>query len=77
MSAATPETGPQNLPAHGTSSHGKEKTTNTEKALFLAVLVALLAWGLAIFTWGVPGLYIPALAMVPVMYVILILISRG
>jgi hypothetical protein len=73
MSAATSQT----HAADGTNAAGTTKTTATEKALFLAVLVALLAWGLAIFTWGVPGLYIPALAMVPVMYVILILISRG
>lgn len=73
MSAATSQT----HAADGTNAAGATKTTATEKALFLAVLVALLAWGLAIFTWGVPGLYIPALAMVPVMYVILILISRG
>ena len=73
MSAATSQT----HAADGPIAAVKTKTTATEKALFLAVLVALLAWGLAIFTWGVPGLYIPALAMVPVMYVILILISRG
>ena len=73
MSAATSQT----HAADGPIAAGTTKTTATEKALFLAVLVALLAWGLAIFTWGVPGLYIPALAMVPVMYGILILISRG
>lgn len=73
MSAATSQT----HAADGPIAAATTKTTATEKALFLAVLVALLAWGLAIFTWGVPGLYIPALAMVPVMYVILILISRG
>ena len=45
--------------------------------ILLTVLVALALWGVSIATWGVPGLYIPALCMVPVMYVILILISRG
>ncbi len=45
--------------------------------ILLTVLMAVIAWGLAIAQWGVPGLYIPALAMVPVMYVLLILISRG
>lgn len=41
----------------------------------LALAVAL--WGLAIFTWGVPGLYIPALCAVPVIYGLLIYIAKG
>lgn len=45
--------------------------------ILLSVLVFLAGWGLSIFTWGVPGLYIPALALVPVMSALLILISRG
>ncbi|MEX0318380.1 MAG: hypothetical protein AB3N21_10535 [Ruegeria sp.] len=34
-------------------------------------------WGCSILLFGVPGLYIPALAAVPVMFLLLILISRG
>lgn len=34
-------------------------------------------WGCSVLLFGLPGLYIPALAMVPVMFLILILISRG
>ncbi len=34
-------------------------------------------WGCSIMLFGLPGLYLPALAMVPVMFLILILISRG
>ena len=45
--------------------------------ILLTVLVALTAWGLAIFTWGIPGLYIPAVAMVPVIFTCLILITVG
>lgn len=45
--------------------------------ILLTVLVALAAWGMAIFTWGIPGLYIPALAMVPVIWVCLIAITMG
>lgn len=42
------------------------------------LLVAVLSlWAIAVMTWGVPALYLPALAMVPVMFVILIWISRG
>ena len=45
--------------------------------ILLTVLAVLTAWGLAVFTWGIPGLYIPALAMVPVIWVCLILITFG
>jgi fatty acid desaturase len=55
----------------------RTKATKLEGRILLAVLIGLVCWGLSIFTWGVPGLYIPALALVPVMYVLLILISRG
>ncbi|MFY0658933.1 MAG: hypothetical protein JXR15_00460 [Shimia sp.] len=41
----------------------------------IALLVAL--WGTSIVMFGVPGLYIPAVALVPVVYLALILISRG
>ncbi|NBR89733.1 MAG: hypothetical protein EBS68_07435 [Rhodobacteraceae bacterium] len=54
-----------------------QDTSTTEKRLLVSVLFAVLAWGLSFWTWGVPGLYIPAVAMVPVMYTILIVISRG
>ena len=49
----------------------------TELSILVTVLFVVIGWGLSIATWGVPGLYIPALAMVPVMYVLLIWISRG
>jgi hypothetical protein len=55
----------------------RTKATKLEGRILLAVLIGLICWGLSIFTWGVPGLYIPALALVPVIYVLLILISRG
>jgi len=45
--------------------------------LLLAVLVFLAGWATSVALWGIPGLYIPALALVPVIYVVLILISRG
>ncbi|KIC44629.1 hypothetical protein RA28_17275 [Ruegeria sp. ANG-S4] len=40
-----------------------------------AALVSI--WGCSIMLFGLPGLYIPALIMVPIMFLILILISRG
>ncbi len=41
----------------------------------LVTLVSL--WGISTLTWGIPGLYIPALASVPVVFVVLLLITRG
>jgi len=45
--------------------------------ILVTVLLALVAWGVSVALWGIPGLYIPALAMVPVIWVVLIIISRG
>jgi hypothetical protein len=42
------------------------------------LLVALASlWIIAVATWGLPALYLPALAAVPVMFLGLILITRG
>lgn len=42
------------------------------------LLVAVLSlWAAAVMTWGVVALYLPAVAFVPVMFVILLLITRG
>ncbi|MBA85601.1 MAG: hypothetical protein CML69_12810 [Rhodobacteraceae bacterium] len=62
---------PSELPAAET----KPKSPDT--LILLVVLLAVIAWGGSGFFFGIPGLYIPALAMVPVMYVILIIISQG
>ncbi len=45
--------------------------------ILVTVLFAVIGWALSVATWGIPGLYIPAVAMVPVMMGILLLISRG
>ena len=45
--------------------------------ILLTVLVAVVAWGFSVFTWGVPGLYIPAVAAVPVLYLLLIVMAKG
>ncbi|MBK1634704.1 hypothetical protein [Rhodovulum adriaticum] len=37
----------------------------------------LCLWALAVIKWGVLGLYLPAVAAVPVVMVILLLITRG
>jgi len=43
--------------------------------LTVAVLVA--AWVTAVIIWGLPGLFIPAVAMVPVMFALLVRIAWG
>ncbi|SDO45322.1 hypothetical protein SAMN05216196_105351 [Lutimaribacter pacificus] len=63
--------------SHAPATRPARDETVLARKILLTVLMVLIAWGLAIAKWGVPGLYLPALAMVPVMYVILILISRG
>lgn len=42
---------------------------------FLVALGSL--WIIAVATWGLPALYLPAVAMVPAIFVGLILITRG
>jgi len=53
------------------------KKKSPEAVILMLVVLALVAWGASVFFFGIPGLYIPALAMVPVMYVLLIIISQG
>lgn len=45
--------------------------------IMFVVFLALVAWGMAIFAWGVPALYLPAVALVPVIYFALITMARG
>lgn len=46
-------------------------------AILLSVLVFLAGWATSVVLWGIPGLYIPALALVPVIWVLLLIISKG
>ena len=55
----------------------KEVSYGDEANIYYAIGAFLSLWGCLIMLFGLPGLYLPALAMVPVMWVILILISRG
>ncbi len=70
----------QSLTGHsltGQSATEKAAERSLEARILITVLLALVGWGLSIWFWGVPGLYVPALALVPVCYVVLIVISRG
>lgn len=45
--------------------------------ILLITLCGIVLWGLSVAAFGIPGLYIPALIAVPVIWVLLILITRG
>lgn len=45
--------------------------------ILLSVLLFVVAWAGSIVTWGLPGLFIPAVALVPVLIVGLVIITRG
>lgn len=45
--------------------------------ILLGVAIFLAGWVSSVALWGIPGLYIPALALVPVIWVLLLMISRG
>lgn len=45
--------------------------------ILLSVAVFVAGWATSVAIWGIPGLYIPALALVPVIWVMLLMISRG
>jgi len=58
--------------------HGSNQPGNKTAAwLIVAVVIFLALWATSVALFGVPGLYLPALALVPVVWAILILVSRG
>jgi hypothetical protein len=66
--------------SHTTATDNIDATssdTSSVARILLCVFFFLAAWGGAIITWGLPGLYLPALALVPVCWALLLLISRG
>lgn len=62
------------IPAAERSTAGSQ--TALEAKILVTLLAAVVAWGASVAIWGIPGLYIPALALVPVVWGILLLISR-
>lgn len=47
------------------------------RRISLGLALFLVGWAGSVALWGIPGLYVPALALVPVMWVVLLVISRG
>lgn len=64
---------------HDTRNSEAERKAEDALALriILVVVLALLAWAGAVALWGLPGLYLPAVALVPVIWILLLLISFG
>ncbi|TDE40094.1 hypothetical protein [Antarcticimicrobium sediminis] len=58
--------------------HGSNQPDNKAAIwLLVSVVIFLALWAASVALFGVPGLYIPALALVPVVWIVLILVSRG
>lgn len=54
----------------------RELRDDANKYLFL--LLALIGlWGVSIFFWGLPALYLPMVALSPVCVAMLVLLTRG
>ena len=59
-------------------THHDEIISKSGLVMIYAVLAAVVAaWGSAVYAFGIPGLYMPAVALVPVIWIILLIISRG
>jgi hypothetical protein len=54
-----------------------EGETATVLKILLSVAVFVAGWATSVVLWGIPGLYIPALILVPVVWALLLIISRG
>lgn len=48
-----------------------------DRLILLITLAGIVLWGLSVAAFGIPGLYIPALIAVPVIWTLLIIITRG
>ena len=78
MTTTTAPSGPilrtlRALPLYGRGVRDVERDVDS---IFYLIVIALTALVLAVQTWGLPALVLTAVAMVPVMFVLLILISR-
>jgi len=58
-------------------AQAQENEERTVAFILLGLLLVLAAWAAAVVTWGLPGLYIPAVAMVPVCMLTIVRITLG
>jgi len=63
--------------SHATPQAATDAETITVLRILLSVAVFVAGWATSVALWGIPGLYIPALLMVPVAWVMLTIISCG
>jgi hypothetical protein len=61
---------------HATPQAETDAETATVLRILLSVTVFVAGWATSVALWGIPGLYIPALALVPVVWGLLITVSR-
>jgi hypothetical protein len=70
-----PESEPETKADHDHEVH--DWRMSRQEVLIVAVVLALVVlWAGAVVLWGVPGLYLPAVALVPVVWLTLLAISR-
>jgi hypothetical protein len=55
----------------------RDTVENGEENLYYGIALVLSLWGISILTFGLPGLFIPALAMVPLIFMVLLAITWG
>lgn len=70
---------PHSIPSdtHAPAQAEPDTRTSREEGLILAAVLAFVVlWAGATALWGLPGFYLPAVGLVPVVWVTLIAISR-
>lgn len=65
--SATPASGPMT----------RKDGSNQAAGFWYALAAGLGVWGCAVYLFGLPGLYLPALAMVPVIFALFLVITKG
>ncbi|WP_278921291.1 MULTISPECIES: hypothetical protein [Pseudophaeobacter] len=55
----------------------KEVAYGPEENFIYALISLVCLWGCSVLLFGIPGLYLPAVALVPVIFTLLIAITRG
>lgn len=59
------------------TARGRAMGATPEFRVVVGLVLMLILWGSAIATFGYPALILPVLALVPVMFVVLLLITVG
>jgi hypothetical protein len=60
-----------------TNDGDKKSDRKTELLLLLGVLLFIALWAGSVVIWGIPGLYIPAVILVPLIYLVMVIGTRG